>query len=126
MAKGLKIPLQANAQGGIATVEGDDNDLKIIELALSDGDNENAFQQEFTLGQGMIFDINDPIIQAGITRRLREIFSRFEAQKRFKLLRDTIKWKSDSTTQELTLTFRYLNIESDEVQTFEKKYGTGG
>lgn len=126
MPKGLKMPIGRNASGGFAVVDGDDNDKKTIAVALGDDDNENAFQQEIGLGLGMVFDINDPYIRGSIKRRLIRLFKLFEAQKRFKLLTDTIEWKDDSETQELILSFRYLNLESDEENEFSKSFSAGG
>lgn len=126
MPKGLKIPMQANSSGGIATVEGDDNDAKIIKLYLSDGDNENAFQQEITLGVDMIFDILDPLMRARIKNRIERIFDRLKAEKRFDLLRNTFQWDESKTSEgELILSFRYLNLESDEEKIYEQKFNSG-
>jgi inorganic pyrophosphatase len=126
MPKGLKIPIGKNASGGFAIVDGDDNDLKLIAVALGDDDNENAFQQGIGLGIGMVFDINDAYIRGSIKRRVIRLFKLFEAQKRFKLLTDTVEWKDDSEAQELILSFRYLNLESDEENEFSKSFSAGG
>lgn len=126
MPKGLKIPISANSKGGFATVEGDDNDAKIIKLALMDGENENAFQQDITLGVDMVFDILDPIARSRIINRLIFIFEIFKAQKRFDLLKNTISWDESSSNEgELVLNFRYLNLESDEEKTYEQKFNSG-
>ena len=126
MPSGLRLPIGVNKSGGMAVVNGDSNDQKLIAVALGDDDNENAFQQSIGLGIGMVFDINDPFIRGGITRKLKEIFELFQAQKRFKLLTDTIEWKTDSETQEMILQFRYLNLESDEEGEFTKVFSAGG
>jgi len=95
---------------------GDDNDIKVIKAALNSGDNENAFQQNITLGEDMIFGMSDPLIRSRITVKIRQIFEVFYEQHRFKLLVDTIKWTDEAEV--VNLTFRYLNLESDE----EKEY----
>jgi len=123
MPTGLAIPLKANKSGGIARVTGDDNDTKIIRIALTDGDNENAFQQDITLGQSMIFDLMDPTLRARISMRVVRIFERFERQQRFKLFADTMAWTENSKEQTLELEFKYLNIESDETKTFAHTFG---
>ncbi len=122
MAVGLKLPVGTSSTGGVALVDSDENDNKIISLALGSDDNENAFNQDIGLGVDMVFAISDPHIRGRIITRLRQIFKRFEAQKRFKLFPSTIKWTEDSTEQELTLEFKYLNIESDEEKTFSRTY----
>lgn len=121
MATGLRLPLGANKAGRAALVSGDENDSKTISSSLSDCDNENAFQQEIGLGAGMIFDVNDPLVRAKILRRVKLIFDDFEKLKRYRLEEETLKW-SRGEDGELRLEFKYLNIESDELQTFEKSF----
>lgn len=122
MAKGLRIPMGVNPSGGAALVEGDANDMKTLKAALGSDDNENAFQQGFGMGDGMIFDIADAGTRNRITRRLVEIFRRFEAQKRYILRPETIAWDYDSAEQTTTLSFLYLNVESDEDKTFRQAF----
>jgi len=126
MTTGLKVPLGVNPSGGAAVVEGDENDNKIISLALADDDNENAFQQDIGLGQRMVFDLNDPTIKPSILNRIVRIFDIFQAQKRYKLMPETILWEEISDKQELILSFRYINLESDEPRTFTRRFGAGG
>jgi hypothetical protein len=125
MAQGLNIPVGVNKQGGAKIVDGDRNDQKIIFTALSDNDSENAFQKGLGLGSDMIFDVNDPKLRALILRKVKTIFDDFFRLHRFKLLANTIAWDSDETAGELKLTFKYLNIESDEVNTFSKSFTSG-
>lgn len=126
MPKGLKVPMGANSSGGLATVDGDENDSKVIKLYLSDGDNENAFQQEITLGIDMIFDILDPLMRARIRNRIERIFEKLKVEKRFSLLRNTFQWDETNSDQgELILSFRYLNLESDEEKIYEQKFNSG-
>ena len=123
MATGLKIPLGVAPNGGAALVDGDENDTKIIKTALANGDNENAFQQDITLGRQMVFDINDPLAKSKIVVKIKRIFARFRAEKRYNLLNNTLKWIDDDEEQTATLQLRYLNMESDETQEFSQKFG---
>jgi hypothetical protein len=126
MPKGLKIPLQASPSGGAATVTGDENDAKIIRLALSDDDNENAFQQDIALGEGMIFNTDNPDTKTWINQRIVKIFERFEAQKRFRLFEDSIVWDEDNSGDgKVMLRFKYLNLESDKEREYEQQIGSG-
>ncbi len=125
MATGLKVPVGVNPSGGASLVHGDDNDNKIIKIALSNDDNENAFQQDVGLGEEMIFDISAPTSKSKIMVKVQRIFTKFQAEKRYKLLRNTVKWTDDPENQEVNLEFRYLNLESDEEQTYEQKFGAG-
>jgi hypothetical protein len=119
---GLALPVGVGAHGGARLVEGDENDMKLITIALGSSENENAFQQDITLDEGMVFDLNDPTIRARILRRLYKIFDEFRIKKRFRLKKETIKWEEDSKEQELTLEFKYVNLESDEDIIFRRAF----
>jgi len=120
--KGIKIPVGVNSSGGAATIEGDENDIQAISVAIGSGGNENAFQQEISLGEGMVFDLDDPTVRAKITRRLYALFRDFRVRKRFELKKDTITWSSDEQAQELSLEFKYINLESDEEKLLRRTF----
>ena len=122
MPKGLRIPVGVGPNGGAALVSGDSNDSKIIKVSLGSDENENAFQQDISLGLGMVFDLNDPTMRAKILRRVYKIFEEFRVQKRFRLKKETIKWSEDSATQELIIEFKYVNLESDEEVLFRRSF----
>lgn len=122
MSTGLGMPVGVGNGGGARLVKGSENDDKIIRLALGDDANENAFQQNIGVGANMVFGLSDIEQQARIMRRVNAVFKRFEAQKRFILRRDTIKWTRDSANQELTLEFQYVSIESDEERDFRQNF----
>lgn len=125
MPRGLAVPVRVAPWGGAALVEGDDNDDKIISLALGADDNENAFQQNIGLGDDMIFGISDPQIRGRIVGKIRQIFRRFETQKRYRLLSETMRWLPPTGDGEMTLEFKYINLESDETKTFSRTYRSG-
>lgn len=125
MPRGLALPIRVGPWGGVATLDGDDNDDKIISLALGSDDNENAFQQDIGLGEGMIFDMSDPLIRGRIVGKIRKIFKKFEIQKRYKLMDDTVRWSEIPDQGDLILSFKYFNLESDEVQTFSRNLRAG-
>lgn len=122
MSTGLAMPVGVDNGGGARLVSGSENDDKIIRLALGDDTNENAFQQNIGVGANMVFDVNDEQIQSRIMRRVNAVFARFEAQKRFILRRNTIRWTSDSDTQELILEFKYVSVEADEERDFRQNF----
>lgn len=122
MATGLRLPIGVGPTGGASLVDHEENDNKIIFTALSAGDSENAFQQDIALGDRMVFDTNDSSVRAKIIGRLVSIFNRFVVQKRYRLKKDTVKFTTDSTTQELILEFRYVNLETDEEQNFKRTF----
>lgn len=125
MPRGLALPVRVAPWGGVLLIEGDDNDHKIIALALGSDDNENAFQQDIGLGESMIFDVNDPQLRGRIVAKIRAIFRRFETQKRYRLLGETMRW-NPGEAGELTLEFKYINLESDETKTFSRSYRGSG
>lgn len=116
MPKGFAIPVQVSAGGSISLSSGDENDMKIIRIALSDGDNENAYQQNVTLGNAHVFDLNDSSARSRISGKIETIFEKFEDQHRFKLLGETLEWIEKEG--ELKLNFSYLCLESDQVKNF--------
>jgi hypothetical protein len=120
--RGLRLPVGVGPNGGASLIEGDENDYKIIAIALGSTESENAFQQDITLGERMIFDLNDYTIRASILKKLYKIFENFRLKKRFELKKETISWIEDSRNQILTLEFRYVNLESDEDIFFRKAF----
>ncbi len=122
--RGLKLPIQVSPTGGIATTDGEDNDWKIIATALSADDNDNAFQQGIGMGDAIVFEDDDPANRGKVMYRLRQVFRRFEVQKRFRLLENTIRWKTDEDTGVLELHFEYHDLETDERRNFSKTLTT--
>lgn len=124
MAKGLKVPVGVNLTGGTAWVEGDEQKHQSIMIALSSGENANAFQQNINLGDGMIFGWDGPDFRAAIVRRLLSIFADYETARLFRLMQETLEWiKGDEG--ELILAFSYIDIESDETKAFRKEFTVG-
>ena len=118
MVTGLRIPVGVDGTGGAALTSGDEQDRKIIMTALGDNENENAFHQDIGLGSLMIFDVDAPDVQTQVLRRVRRIFRDFRTQQRFKLIEGSVEFKKEAVG-ELTLEFKYINLESDEERTFK-------
>ena len=116
MATGLAVPVGVGPNGGARLSTGSENDDKIIRLSLADDNNENAFQQDIGLGVSAIFDVNDVMAKARVMTRLRNVFARFEAQKRYRLREDSIRWTTKEG--ELYLEFQYWNLESDDTRDY--------
>lgn len=125
MPVGLSIPVGVNQKGGARLTSGDENDHKIIMASLGSDDNENAFQQNIGLGEDIVFDIADEAVQATITRRLIEMFRRFQSQQRYILRPETIRWEYDSSNQVMYLAFKYVQVESDREQDFRQQFSSG-
>jgi len=122
MTKGIAIPVGVDGSGGAALVDGEDNDRKLISVALSDCDNENAFQQDLGLGSDIVFDINDSRSRQKVLRKLYAIFDDFEANHKYKLMRDTIKWTESPEEGSMALEFKYLDLETDETSEFKRVF----
>lgn len=121
MTVGLAIPVGVNTHGGARLVSKDVQARKIIGLALSDLDSDNAFQQGIGLGADMIFDPSQPTFRAKVRQRLIQIFDDFERKKLFSLVRRSIKFAKDSEGEQ-TLSLQFINLESDEPVNFDKSY----
>jgi len=121
MKAGLAIPVGVNNTGGAAWAELATNDIKTISLSISDGDNDNAFQQNLGIDTSVVFSIMDYAFQASVVEKLRSIFLQFERDDRYKLLPGSIKWKQEKEG-EMILEFAYQNLETDNVVNFYKSY----
>ena len=124
MSKGLRIPLGVNATGGTATVEGDEQASKIILMALGDNDSDNAFQQDLGLGSRAVFRLNSASFRAWVENRIKTLFEEFERLRLYKLDETTVEW-SRPGEGEARIDFKYLNMESDEEQSFAKTFKSG-
>jgi len=123
--RGLRVPVGVDKKGRTVTLIGDPQDQKIIDIGLSGNDNLNAFQQDPGLGEDMVFDLADPVVRGKIMIKLRDLFVDFEAQNRYKLLEDTVQWDENTEDQELSLRFKYHNLETDDKKDFDKGFREG-
>lgn len=105
--------------------ESDEDADKTIRLALADNDNDNAFQQGIGLGLDAVFSTRTSGFRARVLARLFRIFAEFERAKLFKLDRSSLTW-STNVQGEQSLEFRYINLESDETETFSKTFTARG
>jgi hypothetical protein len=119
----MRLPVGVNMMGGAAMVEGEDNDYKTISISLSNCDNDHAFQQGLGMDLGVVFQTVDSGARAKALGRIRNIFRQFEEQDRYRLLPETLKWSTREG--EMILEFRYLNIETDKVQSFSRTFTSG-
>jgi hypothetical protein len=126
MPRGLAIPVGVNTSGGARTVVGDENDSKILKLGLGDDENDNAYQQGIGLGTGMIFDTLDVGQRAQLTQNILDLFVRWEAQKRYKLRSNTVRWEEEPESGDLILVFKYVSLEADEERLFRRRFVRAG
>lgn len=121
MATGLDLPVRVDATGRTVRAFGDTQAQKIIMLALGDDENENAFQQDVSLGTGQVFSISDPTFRARTLSKLHRIFARFQQRKKFSLVQGSVKW-TKGKPGETVLEFDYINLETDEREHFARKF----
>jgi hypothetical protein len=125
VSKGIAVPVRVNALGGVQTTEKDDDADKTIRLALSDNDNENAFQQGIGLGSDAVFAIRNPGFRAKVLARLLRIFAAFEKEKLFRIVRTSIAWSRGGEGEQI-LEFKYINLETDQPATFTRTFTAEG
>jgi len=121
MPTGIAVPGRPNASGGTLLSRTEDQDASIIKVALGDDNNDNPFQQGIGLGLSAVFDLNDEQIRPLILARLIPLFQRLEAQKRYKLRRETLQWEQGNEG-ELVLSFKYVSLEADEEREFRQSF----
>ena len=125
--KGLKLPLGVDKTGRTRTVQEDEQAFKIIGLGLADTDSVNAFQQNLGLGSQHVFNLNSPVFRARITATILRQFSEYEDRDLYKLVRGTFRWtSSDKNDGSVDLSFKYLDIETDEERTFSRTFAPKG
>lgn len=121
MSTGIAIPVGVNSQGGVKLVSKDEQAVKIIGLALSDLENDNAFQQGIGLGYDLMFDPALPAFRAKIRQQLFRIFDDFKKRKLFSLVTRSVKFEKASDGEQV-LSFKFVNLESDKEIDFEKAF----
>ncbi len=122
MSRGLALPVGATNTGSSKQTEGDEQASKVILLALSDNDNDNAFQQDEGLGAAHVFQLSDAGTRAYVNNRLKEIFAKFARVRLYQLQQSSIKWAKGDEAGDKVLEFKYINLETNEVQEFKKVY----
>ena len=131
MPTGLKVPVQVLSSGRTATVEGPDNDDKIVTMALGDDSNENPWMQNIGLGPKPVFAINDQLARNVVIIKIRAIFDVFEAQRRYKLVEGSFNWigpdDEGGSEGESILEFKYVSLEAqfEEPRTLQYNVGRG-
>jgi hypothetical protein len=115
MATGLRVPVGVG-QDGKAAVESDDDQLaKALRLALSPGDDDNAFQQ-LGIPESLVFSVNDAGTAGVIRQTVRKILAKFND--RLELQPGTIIQLLQKNEGELEVQFTYINTETNDVKDF--------
>lgn len=123
MTTGLKIPVSVSKTGGFALSTGEEDAYKMISSALSDNENNHAFQQNLGLDPTLVFSTNNATTRAEILHNIRTIFGTFTRAKLFSLVESSIVFKKENSG-EVTIEFNYVNLETDELKTFKKTFSS--
>lgn len=124
MAQGLALPVMP--VNGRAALETDDSKqlLKILMIQCGDCENTNPFNDDVGLDGGVIFQTNNEALQAFVRARIVSVFKIKAAQGRARLLDGYPIFQTDSKTQELTCSVKYLDLETTDTQSFDMPMGT--
>lgn len=123
MAKGLNLPV-GTLQGRAVLIEGEEQLKKVIQLAVSDCESDNPFQEE-GIGNDSVFDINDALTEQRLRRRVIDAFRALAAQGRARLDPSYPMFSRDSFNQELWIDIRYINLETTNTEDVQLKVGSG-
>ena len=95
---GLKIPIQFDGQGRLATVRAGDQLQKLIMIALSDHTNSNPFLSQFP-NLGLIGQIDNTDIENQVRDAVTKLFDDLNAEDRASLKSLDIVTKQDGTLE---------------------------
>lgn len=116
MATGLSIPVRTNIAGGSQKVTSSEQTKKMLFLALSEGDDNNPFQ-DIGLRPSVIYQQPGPIANAEIRLEVERILKKFE-NKIVVSPTKPITVKQDGNV--LLVEFDYIDLEINQVQEFNK------
>ena len=120
MPTGLKVPVTVNRSGG-AAIEKDElkNTQKILDLAFSEGDDKNPFQ-DLGIEDNLIFSIDNPAFRGRVTRAIESILAKFP---------DAVQLtESEPITfekvreGELQMSLKYIDLLTGRQETFTKLF----
>lgn len=115
---GVAMPFAADLRGGLARTAGEENDFKIISLALTAGENNNPWEQRDDDIEQAMFDKDGPAGRALIQRRVESAFASFQSQNRYRLIPNSVEFRRERVgiDEILFVYLKYHNLESDEVR----------
>jgi len=120
MGVGLKMPVGVTSAGGADLLDEPHELQKILTLALSEGGDDNPFQQ-LGLDSRIIFSQNDPSSAAVARSAITSVLNKYDDR----LALDTsipVQLKIEQNG-ELRAQFRYVNKDTNEVNDFNEVLG---
>jgi len=124
MPTGLRVPVGVNKSGG-ANIESDESQQlkKMLFLALSEGDDDNAFQG-LGIAKILIFSIRNAAFRGRAERSINAILAKFAD--RVALRPDMPLLFEENAPGEVTLTFEYIDKLTDKVEEFRSTFTNKG
>lgn len=120
MATGLKIPVGVNRSGGAAIETDSRAELrKLLVLALSEGGDDNPFQN-LGLSPNLVFQIKDAAFRSQAQREIERVIAQFP--ERVALLPDEGITFEEEVEGEVTVNFKYIDLEFNTVEEFTKTF----
>ena len=120
MAIGLKMPVGVTSAGGAALLDEPDELRKLVILAISEGEDDNPFQQ-LGIDMRIIFAQNDPSAVALARSSITAILNKFD--ERLALDSSVPIQFNIEENGELRVQFRYVNLDSNEPNDFNEVLG---
>lgn len=116
---GLKFPLQVNKNGGAKIVSGSEQLRKLLLLALSEGDDDNPFQ-DLGIDMGIIYSMQSTTTNAEIIETIKDVVRTFG--NRIKLLSENPITTSRTNQGELEVTVRWIDTNLNKEDEFKKTF----
>lgn len=118
MAKGLAIPVRPGKDGGALISKGEDQEAKILTLALAVGDDENPFQ-ELGISENILFANPDSSAKAFIRRAIEQVINKYAS--RFKISNRAPIVINQSASGDTSVGFTYKLVGTGADQEFNGK-----
>lgn len=120
MPTGLKIPVRVSQSGGAAIERSEPEQLKkMLILALSEGDDDNPFQ-DLGIPGNLIFQVQGAGFRGKAERALNNVLAKFA---------DRIRLRPDEPIKfeqlgegEIEMSFEYIDLLTDKVEDFRARF----
>lgn len=117
-SRGLVVPVYVAKGGGAATVEGDDQLRKVIELALASGDDDNPFQ-ELGMREDIVFAVDSEGNHGLARQRVRRILAKFSDRVALDPKSPIVVQSVKGQPGQVRCRFRIINLETDSPEDFD-------
>ena len=108
MARGIELPTRAK-NGRLRLLAGDEYIRQLVITAMQPGDSENPFQ-DLGIGEDMIFEINDDLLEGEIRARAERVFTILDRDQLARL--ESLRFERENG--DLTMFVDYVDLETGE------------